>query len=97
MRPEVRMLCIGFASGEVPQVPANLLLVKNVSVMGFYWGGYLPFAPDLLTDSLAELMALHAAGRIRPHVGATFPLERAEEALALLRSRASTGKVVVTI
>ena len=96
-RPEGRMLCIGFASGIVPQIPANLLLVKNISVLGFYWGGYLGFAPDRLTDSLTELTALYAAGRIRPHVSATFPLERAADALELLRSRNSTGKIVVTM
>lgn len=96
-RPEGRIVIIGFASGTVPQIPANLLLVKNISVIGLYWGGYLRFAPDVLTGSLADLMALHAAGRIRPHVGATYPLDRAAEALELLRSRKSTGKVVVTL
>jgi len=96
-RPEGRILTIGFASGTVPQIPANLLLVKNISVMGLYWGGYLKFAPDVLTASLSELMALYAAGRIKPHVGATFPLDQAAEALELLRSRQSTGKVVVTM
>jgi NADPH2:quinone reductase len=96
-RPEGRILTIGFASGTVPQIPANLLLVKNISVMGLYWGGYLRFAPDILTASLSELMALYSAGRIEPHVSATFPLARAGEALELLRSRSSTGKVVVTI
>lgn len=96
-RPEGRILTIGFASGSVPQIPANLLLVKNISVLGFYWGGYLGFAPARLTDSLASLMALYEAGRIRPHVSATFPLAQAGDALALLASRKSTGKIVVTI
>lgn len=96
-RPEGRILSIGYASGVVPQIPANLLLVKNISVMGFYWGGYLRFAPEVLNNSLTELMALYAAGQITPHISATFPLDRAAEALALLRDRKSTGKVVVTI
>jgi NADPH2:quinone reductase len=96
-KPEGRILSIGFASGTVPQIAANLLLVKNISVMGFYWGGYLNFAPDRLTQSLSDLMALYATGRIRPHVSATYPLERAAEALEFLRSRQSTGKVVVTL
>jgi len=96
-RPGARILTIGFASGTVPQIPANLLLVKNLSVLGLSWGGYLTLAPDVLTGSLSELMALYAAGRIRPHVGATYPLERAAEALELLRTRRSTGKVVVTV
>lgn len=94
--PEGRILCIGFASGTVPQVPANILLVKNITVTGFYWGGYLRFAPHVLTASLADLMALQTAGRIAPHIGATYPLAQAAEALDLLRSRRSTGKVVVT-
>lgn len=92
---EGRIVTIGFASGDVPQVPANHLLVKNIDVIGFYWGGYLKFAPEALTDSLADLMAWYAAGRLHPHVSHVLPLDRADEALALIRSRRSTGKVVV--
>ncbi|WP_297772494.1 NADPH:quinone oxidoreductase family protein [uncultured Roseovarius sp.] len=96
-KPEARLLTIGFASGEVPRIPANHLLVKNISVMGLYWGGYLNFRPEVVTDSLATLFELYAAGRIRPHVSHQMPLERAAEALELLRQRKSTGKVVVTL
>lgn len=96
-RPEARILSIGFASGNVPQIPANHLLVKNVSVIGFYWGGYLKFAPEALTGSLSELFDWYAAGRIAPHISHRLPLARAAEGLELLRSRASTGKVVVTM
>lgn len=95
--PEARLLPIGFASGDIPQVPANHLLVKNLTVMGLYWGGYLAFKPDVITDSLATLFGWYAEGRIKPHVSHTLPLERAGEALELLRSRKSTGKVVVTM
>lgn len=95
--PEGRLLPIGFAGGEVPQIPANLLLVKNISVLGLYWGGYLKFRPEVVTQSLSELMALYSAGKLKPHVSHVLPLERAEEALELLRSRRSTGKVVVTM
>lgn len=93
--PEGRILSIGFASGEVPSIPANHLLVKNISVIGFYWGGYMGFAPQRIADSLAELFAMYAAGGLKPHVGATFPLAQAAEALAYLKSRKGTGKVVV--
>ncbi|WP_137701458.1 NADPH:quinone oxidoreductase family protein [Marimonas lutisalis] len=95
--PEARILAIGFASGQVPQIPANHLLVKNVDVLGFYWGGYLKFRPSVVTDSLATLLDWYAQGRIKPHVSATFPLDRATEGLEMLRSRRSTGKVVITI
>jgi NADPH2:quinone reductase len=94
--PGGRLIPIGFASGEVPQIPANILLVKNLDVIGLYWGGYLNFAPRILSDSLAQLFAMYEAGGLQPHIGATYPLDRAAEALALLKSRKSTGKVVVT-
>ena len=94
--PEARILAIGFASGEVPQIPANHLLVKNVDVLGFYWGGYMNFRPQVITDSLATLFGWLARGRIRPHISHLLPLERVEEGLELLRRRKSTGKVVIT-
>lgn len=95
--PEARLLPIGFASGDVPQIPANHLLVKNLTVMGLYWGGYLKFNPKVITDSLATLMGWFEAGRITPHISHSFPLEQSGEALEVLRARKSTGKVVVTL
>ncbi len=93
---EARVIIIGFASGEVPQIPANIILVKNISVIGFYWGGYLAFNPEALTESLSELMDWHASGKLKPHISHTLPLSQAADALELMRSRKSTGKVVVT-
>ncbi|RAP42889.1 zinc-binding dehydrogenase [Rhodovulum viride] len=96
-RPDGRLLAIGFASGEVPQIKANHLLVKNLSVIGLYWGGYLAFRPEVLTDSLATLFRWHAEGRLHPHVSHVLPLERAAEGLELLRQRKATGKVVIAM
>ncbi|MCE8442170.1 NADPH:quinone oxidoreductase family protein, partial [Rhodovulum sulfidophilum] len=95
--PDGRLLTIGFASGEVPQIKANHLLVKNLSVIGLYWGGYLSFRPEILTDSLAKLFRWHAEGRLHPHVSHVLPLERAAEGLELLRQRKATGKVVIAM
>ncbi|MFT5784959.1 MAG: NADPH2:quinone reductase [Ascidiaceihabitans sp.] len=95
--PEARILPLGFASGEVPQIPANHLLVKNLTIIGFYWGGYTRVNPKVLTDSFATLIDWYSAGKIKPHISATLPLEQANEALELLRSRKATGKVVVEI
>jgi NADPH:quinone reductase len=81
----------------VPEIAANHLLVKNVSVIGHYWGGYLAFRPDVLTGSLATLLGWYVEGRIRPHVSHVLPLDRAVEGLELLRSRKATGKVVISI
>ncbi|RBO51426.1 NADPH:quinone oxidoreductase family protein [Rhodovulum sp. BSW8] len=96
-RPDGRLLAIGFASGEVPQIKANHLLVKNLSVIGLYWGGYLAFRPQVLTASLATLFRWHAEGRLHPHVSHVLPLERAAEGLDLLRQRKATGKVVIAM
>lgn len=96
-KPEARMLVIGFASGTVPPIPANILLVKNISVLGLYWGAYRSFRPKVVRDSLAQLFDWAASGRLKPHVSHAVPLERAEEAFELLRKRKATGKVVVTM
>jgi NADPH:quinone reductase len=95
--PEGRILLIGFASGDVPQIPANHLLVKNVTVIGLYFGGYMRFRPEALTGSLATLLEWYTQGRLRPTVSHVLPLDRATEGLELLRTRAATGKVVVEI
>lgn len=95
--PEARILPLGFASGDVPQIPANHLLVKNLTIIGFYWGGYTRVNPKVLTDSFATLIDWYVAGQIKPHVSAVLPLEQANEALEMLRMRKATGKVVVEI
>lgn len=95
--PEARLLPLGFASGVVPQIPANILLVKNLTVIGYYWGGYMRVNPSVLTDSFATLLDWYAKGRLKPHVSHVLPLEQANEGLELLRSRRATGKVVISM
>lgn len=95
--PGGRILVVGFASGEVPQIPANHLLVKNVDVMGYWWGGYMHFRPEALVDSMTELLGWFEAGRLSPHISHEIPFDRVEEAYELLRARKSTGKIVVTM
>jgi NADPH2:quinone reductase len=97
LHPEGRYLAIGFASGTVPQIPANLLLVKNLSVIGLYWGGYLAFQPQTLTGSLATLLQWFDAGALTPHISHVLPFKSLPEGLDLLRTRAATGKVVLTL
>jgi NADPH2:quinone reductase len=95
--PDARLLPIGFASGEVPQIPANHLLVKNLTVIGLYWGAYLAHNPKVITDSLSTLFDWYAEGKISPHVSNILPLAQTNDAMDLLRTRKSTGKVVVTM
>ncbi|MDO9640151.1 MAG: NADPH:quinone oxidoreductase family protein [Pseudotabrizicola sp.] len=96
-RPDGRILCIGFAGGEVPKPAANILLVKNIAVIGFWWGAYFDFAPHLVTQSLSTLMGWYATGGLRPHISHHLPLEALPEGLALLQDRKATGKVVMQI
>lgn len=94
--PEGRYLIIGFASGDLPHLRPNHLLVKNIDVIGFYWGGYVKFDHAALRDSMRTLLEWAAEGRIKPHVSHVLPLEQAEKGLDLLRNRTATGKVVIT-
>lgn len=96
-KPEGRLLAIGFASGTVPQIPANLLLVKNLTVSGFWYGGFESHAPARVAASMAELLRWRAEGLIRPHVSHVLPFEAFPEGLALLRDRKATGKVVIRV
>ncbi len=95
--PGGRYLLIGFASGKVPEFAANHLLVKNITLHGFYWGGYQKLSPESLAFSLQTLLGWYVLGALHPHIGKVLPLSRAPEALSLLRDRASTGKIVVTM
>ena len=94
--PEGRLLPIGFAGGDVPQIPANHLLVKNLTVIGVYIGGYLKFRPEIVQDSFDTLFRWLAEGLIKPHVSHVLPLTDAARGMTLLKERKSTGKVVIT-
>ena len=95
MKFEGRLLTVGFASGEIPQVPANLLLVKNISVVGVYWGSYARNNPSVLMKSLVQLTQWLKEGQLRPHVSAVFSLDEATKGLEALANRQSVGKVVI--
>jgi NADPH2:quinone reductase len=88
---------VGFAGGQVPQVPANILLVKNIAAIGFYWGSYRQHRPALVAAQFRELFDWWRDGRLKPLISHRFDLAEAPAALALLRERKSTGKVVLTL
>lgn len=94
---EGRLLHIGFASGKIPQVPANYLLVKNCASIGVYWGAYLQKDPDVLTAANHQLMQWYEQGDLNPRISATVPLHEGVEAIRTLVDRTATGKVVLTM
>jgi NADPH2:quinone reductase len=99
LRPEGRICPIGFAGGDIPQVPANLLLVKNIAVCGLYMGWYKIDARDAnearIRALFARLGGWFEAGRIAPLVAGRFPMERVGEAFDLVLDRAHLGHVVI--
>ena len=97
LRPEGRHLVIGFASGDVPNFPANIALVKNLSVVGVHWGAYRDLEPSVLYGSLAELLSMYENGQLKPHLGHRFKFADTQAALDLLKERKSTGKIVILI
>lgn len=96
-KPDGRLLAIGFASGTVPQVPANLLLVKNLTVTGFWYGGYQTHAPQAVADSMATLLGWRGEGLLHPQASMVLPFDALAEGLALLRDRKVTGKIVIRV
>ena len=95
LRPLGSLIAVGFAGGAWQPVDPALLVGRNVSACGFYLGRLMKLRPDVVRAAAAELVDRWAAGELAPVVGATFPLEEAEEALRSVAERRSTGKVVL--
>jgi NADPH2:quinone reductase len=92
-----RLLVVGFAAGEIPRIPLNLVLLKGCAVVGVFWGDFARREPRAFAASIARLGAWFRKGRLRPHVSQTFPLERAAEALGRMAARRVIGKLVLTV
>jgi NADPH:quinone reductase len=92
---EARMMVIGFASGRIQAVPANLILVKNISVIGVVWGAQTERHPQWMRRTLAELLRWWEDGKLKPLIAKTFSLAEAGVALDALVSRRHAGKVVL--
>ncbi len=92
-----RILVIGFAAGEIPQLPANLPLLKGSSIVGVFWGRWRTMFPKAAHAQFTELADWVVAGRLDPGISAHYPLEDAGEALRALAERRVSGKVVLTV
>lgn len=91
-----RYLVVGFAGGEIPRIPLNLLLLKGCDLRGVFWGDFVRRDPAGHRANMERLLTWAAAGKIRAHVHGAYPLERAAEAFELIASRKVQGKVVLT-
>jgi NADPH2:quinone reductase len=91
-----RHLVIGFTAGDIPKIPLNLPLIKGCSIVGVWIGAFARREPARYRANAAEIWKWVAAGKIKPHVSGTYPLERAADALNALMQRKVAGKVVLT-
>ena len=91
-----RVLVIGFAGGEIPKVPANLVLLKNASLVGVFWGAWLAREPDTNRKNFATMFGWYEAKKLKPIVSHTFPLAQAKDALYAIIKREVVGKCVIT-
>jgi len=92
-----RLLVVGFAAGDIPKIPLNLTLLKGCAIVGVFWGEFTRREPQRFLAAMDKLERWFAEGKLKPHVSATFPLERAADALAMMAGRNVKGKVVLTV
>ena len=91
------VLVIGFAAGDIPKVPINLILLKSCQVVGVFYGAWSMRSPEQHDRNFGEILELFEAGRIDPLVGRCYPLEEYAQALRDLSERCAIGKVVLTV
>lgn len=92
-----RFVTIGYAAGEIPKIPLNLVLLKGVRILGFEFMGFTTHEFDAMVRNEAELLVLLAEGKATPHIGATFPLDEAAAALRYVGDGHAVGKIVVDV
>ena len=92
---DARYLIVGFSSGEIPQIPANRLLLKRAAAIGVYWNHDRDAA--MLARVTSRLTELAEAGAIQPHIGETFAFDQLPQALTALSERRTTGKVLIAV
>ncbi len=90
-----RYLVVGFANGQIPALPLNLMLLKGASVVGVFWGDYTRREPQANQEDVQQMMALLAQGKLRPHISATYRLDQVPQALLDMGARKVTGKVLI--
>lgn len=91
-----RVLVVGFATGSIPKVPTNLMLLKGCSVVGVFWGAFRGRELALDNENFAQMFAWYEQGKLKPHISKTYPLSQAAEALNDLKYRRAIGKIILT-
>lgn len=94
---EGRLLVVGFAAGDIPKIPLNLVLLKGCQIVGVFWGSFVARTPERHRAHVQELFDLLEQNKIEPHVSARYPLSDTAAALEEVRQRRAKGKIVLTL
>ena len=92
---EGRFLVVGFAAGEIPNIPLNLALLKGCQIVGVFWGSWAMQFPNDNMQNTMELIQWHAQGKLKPHIHAVYPLDEAQKAMEEMMQRKVRGKIVI--
>ena len=92
-----RAIVVGFASGDIPKIPANILLVKNVGLLGLYWGSYARYQPQTFLSTASTVATAWRRGHFSPHIGSRYPLSNVNDAVSEIQNRLTSGKVVLDL
>ena len=91
-----RLLVIGFANGEIPKLPLNLLLLREGEAIGVFWGAWTQRDPAGHAANTARIMQWFTEAKLKPHVGGAYPLTQVKDALDEVMGRRAQGKIVLT-
>lgn len=97
LRPGGRFVTVGYASGEIPSIPLNLVLLKGISIRGFEFRSFIKARPVEFARDRDELSALFASGQLRPRIDRTYPLSETPAALRSIAERRAVGKVLIDV
>jgi NADPH2:quinone reductase len=92
-----RFVTVGFAAGDIPRIPLNLVLLKGIEITGFEMASFMTHHAGLMQTYNAELLELFAARKVVPHIGASFPLDETAAALRYVADGKAVGKVVIDV
>jgi len=97
LRWKGRYLVVGFAAGEIPKIPLNLIMLKGIHVSGVFWGRFIEEQPVDFQRHMKQLLAWCHEGKLRPHIESIYPIEKTVEALSLIADRKATGKILIEV
>jgi len=90
-----RYLVIGFASGDIPRLPLNVIMLKGCDVLGVFWTAFVDREPEAHRANMLQILEWCREGRLKPHIHGTYPLAETKEALRVIQEREASGKVIV--